>query len=131
MHVKQIVRLLAVDFFGSVLWFPVWWYTIGLRKVALNSWRALQYRAVSYGLRIWIKNFFVPMYGQYDLPGRLVSVFMRFVVLVGRLIALGVEALIYALGLVAWVAAPALFLIFGLTSAAQGTFVAQMRGIIR
>ncbi|MEN9558024.1 MAG: hypothetical protein RL141_393 [Candidatus Parcubacteria bacterium] len=63
----------------------------------------LRYRARAYALGIWIRNFFVPMYGQYDWAGRLVSVFMRFVVLVGRGIALGVEAAVYGAGLLLWI----------------------------
>jgi hypothetical protein len=29
------------------------------------------------GLKIWIKNIFKPMFGQYDIPGKLISFFMR------------------------------------------------------
>jgi len=130
-HAKQLARLIAVDFLGSILWFPVWWYTLGLKKLALRFWVGLQYRVSSYGLRIWIKNMFVPMYGQYDIQGKIVSFFMRFVVLIGRSIALAVEAVVYALGLAVWIAAPATFLILFLTSAAQGLFFEQIKSLIR
>ncbi len=120
-----------MDFLGSILWFPVWWYTLGLKKLALRFWVGLQYRVSSYGLRIWIKNMFVPMYGQYDIQGKIVSFFMRFVVLIGRSIALAVEAVVYALGLAVWIAAPATFLILFLTSAAQGLFFEQIKSLIR
>ncbi len=128
---KQIFRLLFIDFAGSFLWFPVWWYTVGLKKLALKFWHGLQYRVASYGLKIWIKNFFVPMYGQHDWSGRLVSLFMRFVVLVGRLIGLAVEAALYAVGLLAYAAAPALFALLFVTSLVQGAFLEQIGGIMR
>ena len=39
-------------------------------------------------LGVWIKNIFVPMFGQRDWQSRLISVFMRIVNIVGRSIAL-------------------------------------------
>jgi hypothetical protein len=75
--------------------------------------RGLRYRWQSAGLSVWLANFFVPMYGQHDLAGRLVSVVMRFVVLVGRSIGLFVEAIGYLILLVTWVFLPtASFLMF-------------------
>ncbi len=49
------------------------------------------------------------MYGQSDWTSRLISVFVRFFVLIGRFIALGAEAVIYMGGIVLWVVAPILF----------------------
>ena len=53
----------------------------------------------------WAKNIFVPMFGRYDWQSRIISVFMRFVNVVGRgsvtiivaFIVLGVFALYVAL----------------------------------
>jgi hypothetical protein len=106
-----VARLLIVDLIGSVAWFPVWWYTKGFQRMVNAASRALQYRASSYAFRIWIRNFFVPMYGQHDWAGRLVSIFMRFIVLVGRSIAYVVEAAVYGVGLFVWIAAPVAFAI--------------------
>ncbi len=117
---NAVGKLIFIDLVGSVVWFPIWWYTKGLQKVVGSFVRAIQYRSQSYALRIWIKNFFVPMYGQYDWTGRLISVFMRMVVLIGRLIALAIEALIYAVGVAAWIVAPALFLIVGVLNLLHG-----------
>ncbi len=111
-RVGAVARLILIDLIGSVVWFPVWWYSSGLLRVLRWMKRTLRFRVKEYDFAIWIRNFFVPMYGQHDLTGRLVSVFMRFVVLVGRLIALGVEILLDAAGLLAWIAAPALCFIF-------------------
>lgn len=129
-HSKAIARLVFIDLVGSVAWFPVWWYTTGLTKVVRSSRDAIRYRAKSYGLRIWIRNFFVPMYGQYDITGKLVSVFMRFVVLVGRLIALAVESVIYAVGVLAWIVAPALFLLLAVASIVQGAFAGRLTSFV-
>jgi hypothetical protein len=90
--------------------------------VANSAFNALRYRARAYAFVIWIKNFFVPMYGQYDWTGRLVSIFMRIVVLIGRGIALVVEAMVYAAGLVVWVLAPFVALLMFITNL-YGSFV--------
>ncbi len=103
---QAIARLLFIDVLGSILWFPAWWYTKGLLHVMEHIRQDLRYRWQAYGMRIWVKNFFVPMYGQYDLTGRLVSVFMRGVVLIGRLIAFGIEALVYGGAIVCWIVFP-------------------------
>lgn len=118
-----MARLIFIDLLGSVAWFPVWWYTKGFALVRAKAWASLRYRSQSYGFRIWIRNFFVPMYGQYDITGKLVSVFMRFIVLIGRSIAFSVEALIYAAGLLLWVAAPITPVLLALASFTAGTFL--------
>jgi len=104
MHSRMgaVTKLLFGDLLGSVAWFPVWWYTQGLGLVIGKAIAALRYRARAYALNIWIRNLFVPMYGQRDLAGRAVSVFMRVVVLIGRSIALVVEAMVYVVGIIVW-----------------------------
>lgn len=121
-----VAKLLFVDLIGSVVWFPVWWYTKGLALVVFKTIIALRYRSQSYGFGIWIRNFFVPMYGQHDLVGRIISVFMRFVVLVGRAIAFAVEALIYGIGISLWAVAPVAFAVLAFSSFAAGTFMKKV-----
>lgn len=123
-HLKALGRLIVIDLVGSVVWFPVWWYTRGLLGVINAAKRALVYRIQSSAFRIWLKNFFVPMYGQYDITGRLMSVFMRFVVLVGRSIVLAVEAIIYAVGIGVWVLAPVVCLLLAILTLPHGPFAA-------
>lgn len=111
MPLLGLIKLFFAETLGSVIRFPFWWYTEGLLEAARWCARGLRYRWESAGIAIWVKNFFVPMYGQHDLAGRLVSVFMRLVVLVGRLIGLIIEATGYALLLAAWVLLPIVSLI--------------------
>ncbi|HWQ99857.1 MAG TPA: hypothetical protein VN397_03365 [Candidatus Methylomirabilis sp.] len=119
-RVGAVAQLLFVDLLGSIVWFPVWWYTKGLSLVSSKAVTALKYRSQGYAFRIWIRNFFVPMYGQHDIWGRIISVFMRFVVLVGRSIAIAVEAFIYAIGVFLWLLTPPVALLLGLQSGALG-----------
>ena len=104
--VGEAVRFVAVEWIGSLLRFPIWWYGDGFAEVARWIIRSLNYRLKSYSFGVWLQNFFTPMYGQYDITGRLVSVFMRFVVLVGRLIAFFFESLAYLVIALAWLALP-------------------------
>ncbi|HEU0050958.1 MAG TPA: hypothetical protein VFQ60_02785 [Patescibacteria group bacterium] len=101
----SVIRFFLLDLLGSVLHFPFWWYTDGFQIVLQWIKRSLIFRWKSFSLTIWIKNLFVPMYGQYDLVGRLVSIFMRIVVLIGRLIFLFVEALLYTVLALLWLLA--------------------------
>ncbi len=125
-RVKALTRLVLIDLVGSVGWFLVWWYTKGLKKVVLKALKTLQYRIKSYGLKIWLKNFFVPMYGQYDLTGKLVSVFIRFMVLIGRVTALAVESIIYFIGILIWIIFPAFVFMMTILNLAQGIFLEQI-----
>lgn len=112
--IGAVLRLIIVDTIGSVVWFPFWWYTTGLSHVVSYGFRAMRFRAQSYSLGIWVRHLFVPMYGQYDLMGRIVSIGMRLVVLLGRMIGLCAEAMMYIVLVLIWCMAPAvlLFLIF-------------------
>lgn len=104
--VVGLIRLFLSETLGSIIRFLFWWYTEGLIEAARWCARGLRFRWESAGIAIWVRNFFVPMYGQYDLAGRLVSVVMRFFVLIGRLIGIVFEAIGYALLLVTWVVLP-------------------------
>lgn len=120
-------KLLFIDLLGSVAWFPIWWYTIGLRRLVDFAIRSIRFQAKKYGLAIWIRNFFVPMYGQYDITGRLVSVFMRFVVLIWRSFALAIESVIYAAIICVWAVALPILIALVVTSIAQGILQNQIR----
>jgi len=99
---------------GQVLWqllrdliyFPLWWYSVGLYKrlqwclvFCADWWRGL-------ALGTWIKYLFVPMYGQNDFAGRLISFLMRSFQIVIRLMAF-LFWIMVALGIIViWLLAP-------------------------
>ncbi len=97
----DVFRDLALD----ILSFPLWWYTHGLLRMA-RWWReSVRGYARLLALEIWIKNLFVPMFGQYDWQSRLISIFMRLVQIVGRGLALIVIVCIVCVVFVAYVVA--------------------------
>lgn len=74
-----VLQRVAIDALVHLLLFPIWWLTG-------NIWRTFRFiadmiRAGNEELApwLWLKNLFVPMFGQTDLQGRIVSVFMRLV----------------------------------------------------
>ena len=115
-----VARFVVFDLFGSLIWFPVWWYTTGFARVSGAAIRTIRFRSLEYGFAIWVKNFFVPMYGQYDITGRIVSVFMRFVVLIGRLLAIIGECVLYIVGIIAYACAPPMFLAMAIINLTRG-----------
>lgn len=78
--VTKIIGQLLVD----IIYFPFWWYSRGLLKVLSWSKKYLHTRLEASGLLIWLKNIFVPMYGQSDWAGILISFFTRVVQIIAR-----------------------------------------------
>jgi hypothetical protein len=105
---------IILQIFGEILYFPWWWYSTGfarwlivLSKFWLNLEKVL-------GLGVWVKNIFVPMYGQRDLASRAISFVMRLIQIIIRGLALlFCSAIILSLAIL-WLALP-VFLIFALS----------------
>lgn len=56
----------------------------------------------TFAVGLWIKNILVPMYGQGDFWGRIVSFGMRLANIVGRILAWLVWAAILLVGWIVW-----------------------------
>jgi len=69
---------------GEILYFPVWWYSVGLLRFSKALGLFWLGQEESLGLSVWIKNIFVPMYGQRDIASRLISFVMRTVQIIFR-----------------------------------------------
>ncbi|KKQ56525.1 MAG: hypothetical protein US74_C0014G0002 [Parcubacteria group bacterium GW2011_GWA2_38_13] len=79
-------KFIIVDVIGDILYWPIWWYSRGLKKLVLYIYHEIVYFESRIGLKMWLSNLFKPMYGQRDWQGRLISFFMRFVVLIYKTI---------------------------------------------
>lgn len=115
------VKSLAVDSIVTFLYFPIWWYTKGAFRVASHGFRSLMNAGHSFGVRIWLKNLFKPMFGQYDITSRIISFFMRLVMIVYYSAVLFFLTVFYAGLFFFWLALP-LFIVY--------EFVVQLTGII-
>ncbi|OGH60048.1 MAG: hypothetical protein A2725_00150 [Candidatus Magasanikbacteria bacterium RIFCSPHIGHO2_01_FULL_33_34] len=99
-----IVQRIAIDFLLHIVYFPVWWYTGGVKKAGLYCLDLLLAGNEYLAPDLWIRNIFVPMFGQTDWQGRLVSFFIRFVNIIFRVIGFilwtAVVIVVFALWLV-------------------------------
>ena len=84
------IKYFFVDLIGGVLNFPLWWYTRGLKITAQFCFGSVQSQWQALGLSVWLKNLFVPMYGETAISGRIISFFTRVGVLVGKSIFLAI-----------------------------------------
>ena len=99
-----------IDLIQSFLYWPIWWYSAGLVGVIKFCGQEIIDQQARLGLMIWIKNIFTPMYGQYDIEGRIISFFVRLVSIIARFILLLVWIIIIFLILVVWISLPPLII---------------------
>jgi hypothetical protein len=93
-----VLKHLLLDLVREILFLPVWWFTIGLARMVVWCGSSIKHAAETTGLTLWAKNLFVPMYGETSFSGKLISFFIRLVMVIARGIATCVWMLI-ALGL--------------------------------
>ncbi len=101
-----IFKLIFIDIIGDVFYFPIWWYTKGLWRVTRNRWQIVKNKEASLGVGLWIKNIFVPMFGQHDAAGRIISFIMRVVQIVARSTVLLATAIFEIFLLFLWIFLP-------------------------
>lgn len=104
--VATSIKYVIVDLIGDFLYWPIWWYSKGLYQTIFYSLNQIIHLEEMLGLRIWVKNLFTPMFGQYDIEGRLISFFMRLVQIIFRTIALVVGSLLWLLPIGLWIISP-------------------------
>lgn len=94
----------------EIIYFPVWWYSVGFFRLLKNVWCFWRDQEKSLGFAVWAKNIFVPMYGQNDWAGRLISFLVRLVQVIGRGLALLIWFMICVLLILFWLTLPLLLL---------------------
>ncbi len=101
-YLGKISAQIVLDF----LYFPLWWYSVGLLRLLKNLGLFLQERWMVIGAGVWLKNIFVPMYGQRDFASRAISFFVRIFQIIFRFIAFIFFVLLSLGGLFIWIAFP-------------------------
>lgn len=102
----QALRFIIVEVLWSAVYYPVWWYTTGLKIAVKKFGENIAYSSYSLGLGIQFRNMFRPMYADYSIAGRIISFFMRLVMLIYRLIEMLFYFIFYAIFLLFWVVMP-------------------------
>lgn len=110
----QSIKLIIIDLIGEILYFPVWWYSHGLFKTVIYVFNSIKSTSRNLALGLMIKNLFKPMFAQYDRTGRIISFFMRLLLLVARSVFFIFTSIFYFLFLVFWIILP-IFIVWGLT----------------
>ncbi|MBT4349958.1 hypothetical protein HOD19_04260 [bacterium] len=102
----KTIKTLFIDLIGEILYFPIWWYTRGLKGVFVYIWRSVKKLAYSLSLKVMITHLLSPMFGQYDRAGRAISFFMRFILLISRFVVFVIGTVLYICLLAFWVLLP-------------------------
>jgi hypothetical protein len=83
-----VLQRMVLEFLLDIVYFPMWWYTGGAKHAFLFCVGLFKEANSFLAPGLWLKNIFVPMFGQYDWQGRIMSFFMRVVNVIFRAIAL-------------------------------------------
>ncbi|MFA5248497.1 MAG: hypothetical protein WC415_04715 [Patescibacteria group bacterium] len=73
-----------LDILKDVLFFPFWWYSVGLFKFGRVLLIFLGNREKVLAWSVWAGNIFTPMYGLRDIQGVIISFFIRIIQVVFR-----------------------------------------------
>ena len=101
-----IVGKLFLALFFEIFYAPIWWYTHGLVWFVRCAGRSVRETARSLALELWVKNIFVPMYGQYDFWGRVVSFIVRLANIFRRGLWVALWALMCLCVILLWILTP-------------------------
>lgn len=108
---RKILSLFLLDEIREIFYFPLWWYSKGLIKVLKGSWLSVKDFEQTLGLMIWVKNLFVPMFGQRDIAGRLISIGLRLFQIFWKTIVLLIFIALAIIFIIFWLLLP-IFVIY-------------------
>ncbi len=100
------VKYITLDLLLDILYFPLWWYTKGLKKVFSFIREKTKDLARALSIKILVAYLFKPMFGQYDRTGRIISFFMRCFQLLMNLFFFLVGFIGFLVLLVIWIGLP-------------------------
>jgi len=106
--IVQAVKILLIDFIGEILYFPIWWYTQGLKRTGLYVLSSIKNTNRNLAVGLMFKSLFKPMFGQYDREGRIISFFFRLILTLARSIVFLILVILYLLMIIFWLFLPVL-----------------------
>jgi len=109
--VTKMLSLFLIYELKTVLYFPIWWYSKGFIRVIKGGVNWIKDFEQTLGFMIWVKNLFVPMFGQRDIQGRIISFFLRLFQIIIKGIVLLIFSLLVVIVIIAWLIIP-LFIIY-------------------
>lgn len=112
MPMGEVMTAMGGAALKDIVSFPVWWYTKGIVYMLEQLLLSARRQAASFAVNLWVRNLFVPMYGQYDWQGRIISFFIRLIQIIFRSLAYTLWLGILAGVAVFYVFAPIVLLVF-------------------
>lgn len=103
---SDTIKFIVSDLILDILYFPVWWYSKGLKKALFFVGRQIKRRSEDLALKILVVNLFKPMYGDYSFSGRMISFFARIVHLAIRLVLMIIWLALMLAVFIVWLVAP-------------------------
>ena len=107
-----IFQRLSIEFLLHIMYFPLWWYSAGLVHAFTQAGAMIAIGNGYLSPGLWLKNIFVPMFGQDDWQGRIMSFFMRFMNVIIRSALLFFWMILVAVIFFIWPALPVV--VFGM-----------------
>jgi len=104
--VVSSAKFIIIDIIGDFVYWPVWWYTVGVKNAVFFCGRQIREAWLALALGIWLKNLFTPMYDERSIFGRAISLVMRIVVLLWKMAWLALWMAIILALLMVWLLAP-------------------------
>jgi len=101
-----VLQRLTIEALLDILYFPIWWYTGGLWHALLFCVDVLKEGNRNFAPGLWLQNIFVPMYGQYDWQGRIISFFMRAAQILARTVGLIIWLFVCIIFFLVWLVLP-------------------------
>ncbi len=102
---------ISIQVLLDIIYFPLWWYSVGFFRILKNLGIFLRERWMVIGAGVWLKNIFVPMYGQTDFASRAISFVIRLVQIICRFIVYILFVLISIIVLALWLFLPVLIVV--------------------
>lgn len=99
-------KFIAKDIVGDLLYWPLWWYSRGFARFLQRRRHSIKEFEEDIGLTVWIVNWTKPMYGQYDLAGKIISFIIRTFGIMLKLLMMAFYLLLQVVIVLVWLLAP-------------------------
>lgn len=100
------LKFIFRDLIGDLLYFPIWWYSSGAKKVAIFCIKEIIEASHHLSIKILLSHWFKPMYGQYDIAGRIISFFFRTLQLIWHSLLLLIWIILILIIFLVWLGLP-------------------------
>jgi len=90
----------------NIITFPFWWYTVGLKKRFLGLINGISNLFRNLALKLMFTHLFKPMFGERSISGRIISFFMRLIILIWRSFLFLLGTIGYTILFILWIILP-------------------------